>query len=131
MILLVATWTFKGFFQRFGFEGHDKLTIILQSTHFLNFVKFSKDHVIKHVPKILLRFEQGKDFRECIQISASGHTNADQLLGTDFFRFHWMLDLILSVLNELESAIGLFFIGPINKSHQKYLAAHRSRHLKC
>ena len=44
--------------------------------------------------------------RERVQISASGHPDADQL-GTDFFRFHWMSDPILSVPNEMESAMGL------------------------
>ena len=29
--------------------------------------------------KLYEGFEQGKDFRECIQISPSGHTDADQL----------------------------------------------------
>ena len=45
-------------------------------------------------------------FRERVQISASGDTDADQL-GTDFFRFRWMSDPILSVPNETESATGL------------------------
>ena len=44
--------------------------------------------------------------RERVQISASGHTDADQL-GTDFFRFRWRSDPILSVPNETESATGL------------------------
>ena len=39
-------------------------------------------------------------------MSASGHTNADQL-GTNFLQFHWMLDRILSVPNETELATGL------------------------
>ena len=39
-------------------------------------------------------------------MSALGHTDADQL-GTDFFRFRWMSDPILSVPNETESATGL------------------------
>ena len=44
--------------------------------------------------------------RERVQISASGHTDADQL-GTDFFRFRWRSDPILSAPNETESATGL------------------------
>ena len=44
--------------------------------------------------------------RERVQISASGHTDADQL-GTDFFRFRWRSDPILSAPNERESATGL------------------------
>ena len=39
--------------------------------------------------------------RERVQISASGHTDDDQL-GTGFFWFHWMSDLILSVPNEMK-----------------------------
>ena len=48
--------------------------------------------------------------RERVQISASGHTDADQL-GTDFFRFRWRSDPILSVPNERESATGLKFLS--------------------
>ena len=44
--------------------------------------------------------------RERVQISASGHTDADQL-GTDFFRLCWRSDPILSVPNETEAATGL------------------------
>ena len=46
------------------------------------------------------------NIRERVQISASGHTDADQL-GTDFFRFRRRSDPILSAPNEKESATGL------------------------
>ena len=56
--------------------------------------------------------------RERVQISASGHTDADQL-GTDFFP----IPLNVGIGNGSQ-----VFIGPINKGHQKYLAAQITRH---
>ena len=44
-------------------------------------------------------------FREHVQISALGYTNADQL-GADFFQFRFESVHVISVLNETESATG-------------------------
>ena len=64
--------------------------------------------------------------RERIQISASGHADADQL-GTDFFRFRWMSDPIGTEWNGIGNG-SQFFIRPINKGHRKYLAAQITCH---
>ena len=56
-------------------------------------------HLIVHI--------MGKrTFKETRPHIGTGHADADQL-GTDFFRFRWMSDPILSVPNETESAMGL------------------------
>ena len=44
-------------------------------------------------------------FREHVQISALGYTNADQL-GADFFQFRFESVHVISVLNETELARG-------------------------
>ena len=64
-----------------------------------------------------------ESFRERVQISASGHTDADQM-GND-----WMSDPILSVPNETESAMGLNSLsGQLTKVVKKYLAVQISSH---
>ena len=72
---------------------------------------FSSQRVVSHFSRAVFFelfpiTEHMEEVRERVQISASGHTDTDQL-GTDFFRFRWRSDPILSVPNETESATGL------------------------
>ena len=63
--------------------------------------------MLQPVAKMLRHSDKKPAFlRERVQISVSGHTHADQL-GTDFFRFRWRSDPILSAPIETESATGL------------------------
>ena len=62
-------------------------------------VFFSRDFEAR-----IIVFIDDLTLRERVQISASGHADADQL-GADFFRFHFQLVPILSVPIETESAL--------------------------